>query len=82
MKFEYYNLEAVRLPQLLDLARPHCPRLKDAYTGPSEMLELYKQCMHSQQCEASQWIDEKSNKIKEGKTHSKPATKSLENLCN
>ena len=72
MGFEFYNLEAVRLPQLpvLDLARP------------SEMLELISSaCIHNNVRHHTELL-EKSNKIKEGKTHSKPATKSLQNLCN
>ena len=82
MRFECYNLEAVRQPQLLDPARPHCPRLNDAYTWPSKMLELISSaCIHNNVRHHSE-LFEKSNKIKEGKTHSKPATKSLENLCN
>ena len=57
----------------------HCPKLKDAYTGPSEMSELISStCIVRHHSE----LFEKSNKIKEGKTHPKPATKSLENLCN
>ena len=60
----------------------HCPKLKDAYTGPSEMLELISSaCIHNNVRHHTE-LFEKSNKINEGKTHSKPATKSLENLCN
>ena len=60
----------------------HCPKLKDAYTGPSEMLDLISSaCIHNNVRHHTE-LFEKSNKIKEGKTHSNPATKSLENLCN
>ena len=63
----------------------HCPKLKDAYTGPSEMLELTSSaCIHNNVKHhiVHTELFEKSNKIKKGKTHSKPATKGLENLCN
>ena len=62
----------------------YCPKLKDEYTGPSEMLEfisiacIYNNVRHHDHTE----LFEKSNKVKEGKTHAKPAAKSLENLCN
>ena len=60
----------------------HCPKLKDAYTGPSEMLELISSaCIHNNVRHHTE-LFEKSNKIKEGETHSNPATKNLENLCN
>ena len=46
------------------------------------MLELISSaCIHNNVRHHTE-LFEKSNKIKEGKTHSKPATKSLENLCN
>ena len=58
----------------------NCPKLKDAHTG--EMLELISSaCIHNNVRHHTE-LFEKSNKIKEGKTHSKPATKNLENLCN
>ena len=60
----------------------HCPRLKDAYTGPSEMLELISSaCIHNNVRHHTE-LFEKSSKLREGKTHSNPATISLENLCN
>ena len=60
----------------------HCPKLKDAYTGLLEMSALISRvCIHSNVRHHTE-LFEKSNKIKEGKTHSKPATNSLENLCN
>ena len=53
----------------------HCPKLKDAYTGPLEMLALISSvCIHSNVRHHTE-LFEKSNKIKERKTHSKPATK-------
>ena len=59
----------------------HCPKLKDAYTGPSEMLELISSACIQNSVRHHTELFEKSNKIKEGKTHSKPATKMFENLC-
>ena len=48
--------------------------------APSEMLALISSvCIHSNVRHHTE-LFEKSNKIKEGNTHSKPATKSLENL--
>ena len=57
-------------------------KIKKAYTGPSEMLELISSACIQNNVSHHTELFEKSNKIKEGKTHSKPATKSLENLCN
>ena len=36
MRFEYYNLEAVRLPQLLDLARSHLSTAVLIYEGQGQ----------------------------------------------
>ena len=52
-----------------------CPRLP----GPLELIN--SACIHNNVRHHTE-LFEKSNKIKEGETHSKPATKSLENLCN
>ena len=46
------------------------------------MLELISSACIQNNVRHHTELFEKSNKIKEGKTHSKPATKSLENLCN
>ena len=63
----------------------HCasfPKLKYAYAGPSEILELISSaCIHNNVRHHTELFG-KSTKIKEGKTRSKSATKSLENLCN
>ena len=49
----------------------HCPKLKDAYTGPSEMLELISSaCIHNVRHYAE--LFEKSNKIKERLTLNQP----------
>ena len=82
MGFEYYNRETTTASRSSKVTFKHCPKLKDAYTGPPEMLELISSaCIHNNARHHTE-LFEKSNKIKEGKTHSKPATKSLENLCN
>ena len=60
----------------------NCPKLKDAYTGTSEMLELISSAWIHINVRHHTELFEKSNKIKKGKTHSRPATKSLEHLCN
>ena len=52
-----------------------CFKLKDAYTEPLEMLALISSvCIHGNVRHHTE-LFEKSNKIKERKTHSKPATK-------
>ena len=60
----------------------HCLKLKGAYTGPSEMLEFISSaCIHNNVRRHTE-LFEKSSKINERKTHSKPTTEILENLCN
>ena len=44
----------------------HCPKLKDAYTGPSEMLELISSACIQSNVRDDTELFEKASKIKEG----------------